>query len=81
MLTTYDKICLIVSDQLDLLDMPFSEEMTLEELEADSIDAIEISMSIEDEFNISIEEEEFHKEFSDDATLKSITEFIKSKLK
>ena len=79
MLTTYDKICLIVSDQLDLLDMPLSKEMTLEILEADSFDAIEISMSIEDEFDITIDEDEFHKEFTDDATLKSITKFVESK--
>lgn len=81
MLDTYEKICLIISDQLDLLDMPFSKEMTLEELGADSFDAIEISLSIEDEFDIHVEEDEFHEEFSDEATLKSITEFVERKLK
>lgn len=81
MLDTYDKICLIVSDQLDLLDMPFQKNMTLEGLGADSFDAMEIYLSIEDEFDIAIEEDEFHKEFSDDATLKSITEFAERKLK
>jgi acyl carrier protein len=81
MLDTYEKVCLIVSDELDLLDMPFDKEMTLEELGADSFDAMEIYLSIEDEFDITIEEEEFYNEFSDDATLKSITEFVERKLK
>lgn len=80
-LSTYDKICLIVSNELDLLDKPLSEEMTLEELGADSLDAVEISLTIEDDFDITVEEEEFYNEFSDDATLKSITEFVERKLK
>ena len=63
------------------MDKPLSEDMTLEGLGADSFDAMEIYLSIEDEFDITVDEDEFHKEFADEATLKSITEFVERKLK
>ena len=78
-MSTYDKICLIVSDQLDLLDMPFEENMTLDELDADSFDAIYIQMAIEEDFKITVDDDEFQREFTGKATLKNITEFVKRK--
>lgn len=60
---TFDKIKEIVKDQLGLDE---STEITattslMNDLEADSLDAVEIIMAIEDEFGVEIPDEEAEK--------------------
>lgn len=52
---TFEKVCEIISSQLGLsADFEFSADTTWEEINADSLDLVEIVMAIEDEFDISI---------------------------
>lgn len=55
---TFEKVCEIISSQLGLgSDFEFSPETTWEEINADSLDLVEIVMVIEDEFDICIPDE------------------------
>ena len=57
-MSTFKKACEIISEQLGLsADFDFSEETTWEEINADSLDLVEIVMSIEDEFQIEIDDD------------------------
>jgi acyl carrier protein len=67
----FDKVKNIIADQLDAN----VEEITMEtsmmkDLEADSLDAVEIMMALEDEFGISIPDEEAE-------TFKNIGDIVK----
>lgn len=55
---TFEKVCDIISGQLGLdADFDFSNETTWEEINADSLDLVEIVMAIEDEFELEIPDE------------------------
>jgi acyl carrier protein len=55
----YDKIIDILSKQLQVDRSKISEDSNImENLGADSLDVVEISMAIEQEFNISVADEE-----------------------
>ncbi|CAN6485541.1 unnamed protein product [Victoria cruziana] len=55
---TVDKVCEIVKKQLALpADSTLTPESKFSDLGADSLDTVEIVMGIEEEFNISVEEE------------------------
>lgn len=55
---TFEKVCDIISTQLGLdSGFDFSAETTWEEINADSLDLVEIVMSIEDEFDLEIPDE------------------------
>ena len=55
---TFEKVCTIISSQLGVdSGFDFSAETTWEELNADSLDLVEIVMVIEEEFDISIPDE------------------------
>ena len=55
---TFEKVCDIISDSLGLdKGFDFSPETTWDELNADSLDMVEIVMSIEDEFDLEIPDE------------------------
>ncbi len=57
-MSTFERVCEIISEQLGLsADFEFSEETTWEEINADSLDLVEIVMSIEDEFQLEIDDE------------------------
>jgi len=57
---TFEKIREIVAEQLGVKDIENINKGTslIDDLEADSLDAVEIIMSIEDEFDIEIPDEE-----------------------
>ncbi len=55
---TLEKIKEIISDKTDIRLELLNEETTLEETGADSIDIIEILMALEDEFDVSIPDDE-----------------------
>lgn len=55
---TFERVCEIISEQLGIsADFEFSAETTWEEINADSLDLVEIVMSIEDEFQTEIDDE------------------------
>jgi len=54
----YDKVANIVAEQLGITLEDITLETTLEDLNADSLDVVEILMTLENEFNISVPDEE-----------------------
>ncbi|MDR3296474.1 MAG: acyl carrier protein [Clostridiales Family XIII bacterium] len=59
---TFDKIKEIIIEQLQLDDAVITMDTHLmKDLEADSLDAVEIIMAIEDEFDIEVPDEEAEK--------------------
>ncbi len=58
----FDKIRAIIMEQLDVSEsMVTMDTNMMKDLEADSLDAVEIIMAIEDEFDIEIPDEEAEK--------------------
>jgi len=59
---SFEKIKSIIVEQLSVDDSTISMETSLmKDLEADSLDAVEIMMAIEDEFDIEIPDEDAEK--------------------
>lgn len=57
-MSTFERVCEIIAEQLGLsADFELSAETTWEEINADSLDLVEIVMSIEDEFQLEIDDE------------------------
>lgn len=55
----FDKVVEIIKDQLGVEDKEITRETSLmKDLEADSLDAVEIIMALEDEFEIEIPDED-----------------------
>ena len=66
---TLDKVRAIIADQLDIDENKISENTSLsEDLGADSLDIVEMMMSIEEEFGIEINDDDA-KEFKTIADL------------
>lgn len=58
----FDKIKEILADQLDIEESAITpESLLVEDLGADSLDAIDIVMSVEDEFGIEVPDEIIEK--------------------
>lgn len=58
----FDKIREILADQLDIEEAAITpESLLVEDLGADSLDAIDIVMSVEDEFGIEVPDEIIEK--------------------
>ena len=57
----YDKVAAIVAEQLGITLDDITMDTTLEELNADSLDVVEVIMSLEKEFNMEIPDEEAEK--------------------
>lgn len=62
-MTTFEKIKNIIAEQLGIDDVESIKKDTsiMGDLDADSLDAVEIMMGIEDEFEIEIPEEDAEK--------------------
>ena len=59
---TFEKVTQIISQQLGIsADFDFTESTTWEELNADSLDLVEIVMALEDEYDIEISDDEISK--------------------
>lgn len=59
---TFEKVTQIISQQLGIsADFDFSASTTWEELNADSLDLVEIVMALEDEYDIEISDDEISK--------------------
>ncbi len=54
----FEKIKALISDQFDIDEDEISMDTTMDDLGIDSIDAVELSLGLEDEFDVSIPDEE-----------------------
>lgn len=73
---TFDKVKEIIVDSLNCEEDKVTLEASLkEDLEADSLDAVELIMAVEDEFEVSIPDDVATKM----ATVKDIVDFIDNK--
>ena len=59
----FEKVVAIIADHLDVEDVEgiTAETSLMKDLDADSLDAVEIMMGLEDEFDITIPDEEAEK--------------------
>ncbi len=53
----FDKIVAIIADQLDMEVSDITVDSTFEDLGADSIDVVDVIMTLEDEFDMEIPDE------------------------
>ena len=67
----FEKVRAIIAYQLNVEESEITPDTTMEELGADSLDMVDIVMSIEDEFDFSISDEVFH-------TIKTAGDFAKA---
>lgn len=74
----FEKLKEIIADQLEIEDLETIKPETsiMEDLEADSLDAVEVMMAIEDEFDIEIPEEDAEN-FKN---IKDIADYVESKI-
>lgn len=56
---TFENVCEIVSSRFELNEIKLDRDTSWEEIGADSIDLVDLITEIEDEFKISIPDEEF----------------------
>ena len=70
-----EKLSTIMADQLGIEDSVISEDTTLEDLGADSLALVELVMSVEEEFDIQIDDEDMEK-FK---TVGDVLDYIESK--
>lgn len=61
MSTVFDKIKKIVVEQLDVDEASITLETSFEDLDADSLDIVELIMALEEEFGIEIPDEDGEK--------------------
>ncbi|MFP5521297.1 acyl carrier protein [Peptococcus simiae] len=57
-MTTFEQVKEIVANQLSIDPAKITEQTTFEEVEADSLDVVEVIMNIESEFNVDLPDEE-----------------------
>ena len=70
----FEKVVHVLSDYVDVSPEEIKQDSTLEELEFDSLDVVEIVMALEDEFGVSVE-------LTDDfVTVGDVVEFIEDNM-
>jgi acyl carrier protein len=75
MSTVFDKIKKIVVEQLDVDEASITLETSFEDLDADSLDIVELIMALEEEFGIEIPDEDGEKL----TTIGAAVEYINNK--
>ncbi len=74
---TFERICDIIRENMGFdEDVIFTEEMTFGEMELDSLDVVDCIMSVEEEFDITIEDEELQAV----STFGELVEIVKVKI-
>ncbi len=54
----FEKVKSLISEQLDVEEEKITLETTFEDIDADSLDVVELVMALEEEFNLEIADEE-----------------------
>ncbi|MBR6567753.1 MAG: acyl carrier protein [Clostridia bacterium] len=73
---TFERICDIIRNAMGFDEnISFTEEMTFGEMELDSLDVVDCIMSVEEEFDIAIKDEELQTV----STLGELVEIVKVK--
>ncbi|WP_409227836.1 acyl carrier protein [Gudongella sp. SC589] len=73
----FDKVKEIIAEQLDVeVERVTMETSLMKDLEADSLDAVEIMMALEDEFEIEVPDEDAEKF----ANIGDIVKYVEAKL-
>ena len=57
----FAKVKALISEQLDIDEKQITRETTFEDIDADSLDVVELVMALEEEFNLEIADEEGEK--------------------
>ncbi|MBQ7960218.1 MAG: acyl carrier protein [Clostridia bacterium] len=73
MIMTIEKIKELVAEHLEIEVSEITDTTTFQDLDADSLDTVEILMEIEDEFGVEIKQGEIG------ATVKELADYIDSK--
>ncbi|MBE7023774.1 MAG: acyl carrier protein [Ruminococcaceae bacterium] len=73
MIMTIEKIKELVAEHLEIEVSEITDTTTFQDLDADSLDTVEILMEIEDEFGVEIKQGEIG------ATVKDLADYIDSK--
>jgi len=60
-LETFEKIRALIAEQLDIDEDKISLDTTFEDIDADSLDVVELVMALEEEFDLEIADEEVEK--------------------
>jgi len=60
-LEIFDKVKTMISEQLDVEEERIDLKTTFEDIDADSLDVVELVMALEEEFNLEIADEEVEK--------------------
>ncbi|MFO7951881.1 MAG: acyl carrier protein [Bacillota bacterium] len=71
-----DKIKKIISDQLEVAIDKLSAETTFEDIDADSLDIVELVMALEEEFDLEISDQEIENVKS----VGDVVKYIESKV-
>lgn len=58
---TFEKIRALIAEQLDIGEDKISLDTTFEDIDADSLDVVELVMALEEEFDLEIADEEVEK--------------------
>jgi len=73
--STEDKVKTIIADQLEVDSAKLSPETTFEDIDADSLDIVELVMALEEEFDLEISDQEIENI----NTVGDVVKYIESK--
>ena len=59
MLDIFEKVCDMISSRFEISEMKLSADTSVEEIGADSIDLVDLVSELEEEFGVSVPDEEF----------------------
>jgi acyl carrier protein len=57
----FEKVCSLISEQLDIDEKKVTRDTTFEDIDADSLEVVELVMALEEEFDLEIADDEVEK--------------------
>ena len=76
MTDTITRVRRIISEHLCLEEGKFTDDSDLSDMQADTLDRVEILMAIEDEFRIEISDEEAEANIAQDSTIATLAAYV-----